>query len=104
MQSHGPAEGRLTSGEDGALAVPAKGQVAETGSVGISRLAQEAFQSLPGARPQDRKQIQVICQALGSHHSWGVAVVPQKRGRGVDSVMNRAAGPSADEIVRCGTH
>ena len=100
MQSPGPAEGRLTPGEEGASAVPAKSQVAETGGVGISRLAQEAPQSLPGARPQNRKQIQVICQALGSLRSWGVAVVPEKRTSGVDSDMSLAAGTSAHQAAR----
>jgi len=98
MQSIGSREHRAH------LAISAKGQVAETDGVGASRLAQEAPQSLPGARPQDRKQIQVVCQALGRHHSWGVSATPQKRGSGDDSVMNLAAGLRADEAVRRSAH
>jgi len=54
--------------------------------------------------PSTSNLVSTGSMALGSHHSWGVAVIPQKRGSGVDSVMHLAAGRSADEIVRCGTH
>jgi len=76
----------------------AKGQVAETGGVGIFLVGPRGPSKLPGARPPNGKQIQVVRQALGSHHSWSVAVTKRRRGSGVDS-MDHAVSACAGEAI-----